>query len=164
MRASVRTVLLIAGLSACAAAPAAAAADIEPFARGSFADIRKAHAGRRLVVHFWSVTCPTCIAELADWAKLARETKDVDFVFVNADAESDRARAESRMEKAGLRQAANFAFADRFLERLYFEVDHNWSGELPFTALVAPGGAVETVIGAIDEPHLASWFTRPPGK
>ncbi|MBU3889555.1 TlpA family protein disulfide reductase [Methylosinus sporium] len=132
--------------------------EIAPFGRGSFDAIRKAHAGRPLIVHFWSVTCSICVAELADWAKLARETSGVDFVFVNADPESDRHRALSRMEKAGLRQAANFAFADRFVERLYFEVDQAWAGELPFTALVAANGRLVTEIGALSDLKLASWL------
>lgn len=150
--------LFAAAFAVCAASPAVAAGDLEPFARGSYAVIREAHAGRPLVVHFWSVTCPTCIAELADWARIARERRDVDFVFVNADAEGDRARVEARMDKAGLRQEANFGFADDFVERLYFEVDRNWSGELPFTALVGPRGETATVIGALDDPQIKTWL------
>jgi thiol-disulfide isomerase/thioredoxin len=159
MRILRRHALLAAGLAVCAAA-SAAAADLEPFARGSYAMIRRAHAGRPLAVHFWSVTCPTCVAELADWAKIARERRDVDFVFVNADGAGDRARVEARMDKAGLRQEANFGFADDFVERLYFEVDRNWSGELPFTALIAADGAAATVIGAIDDPQIEGWLAR----
>jgi len=173
MRARKRHALFAAGLVACAAAQfvaeqaawgqaawgqAASGQEIAPYARGSFDSIRKAHAGRPLVVHFWSVTCSICVAELADWGRLARETPGVDFVFVNADPENDRRRAEVRMEKAGIRQAANFAFADRFVERLYFEVDRHWEGELPFTALVAANGGTQTVIGALDETQIKSWL------
>jgi thiol-disulfide isomerase/thioredoxin len=160
--------LAAAGLVACAlaqfAGPQATQAqearkqEIAPFARGSFEAIRKAHAGRPLIVHFWSVTCVICVSELAEWGKLARETTGVDFVFVNADPESDRRRALARMEKAGLMQAVNFAFADRFVERLYFEVDNHWQGELPFTALVAPNGSLVTEIGALTDMKLASWI------
>lgn len=148
---------MAAGLAICAAAPAAAN-DLSPFARGSFAELRKAHAGRPLVVHFWSIACPTCVAELAEWARTARETQDVDFVFVNADAAGDRARVEARVDKSGLRAATNFAFADRFLERLYFEVDRSWEGELPFTVLIGSGGETASVIGALTDPQIAAWL------
>jgi thiol-disulfide isomerase/thioredoxin len=157
---SLRThALLAAALVACAASPAAGG-DLEPFARGAYSNIRKAHAGRALVVHFWSLTCPTCVAELAEWGRTARERRDVDFVFVNADGAGDRARVDARIDKAGLRQEANYRFADDFVERLYFEVDRNWSGELPFTALIAPGGEAATVVGAIDEPQIKDWLAR----
>lgn len=174
MRPRIRHALLAAaGLAACAMAqfgwpqfgwlPAAQAQEartqeVAAFARGSFEAIRKAHAGRPLIVHFWSVTCVICVSELAEWGKLARETPGVDFVFVNADPESDRHRALARMEKAGLKQSVNFAFADRFVERLYFEVDRHWEGELPFTAFVAANGSLRTEIGALTDLKLASWI------
>jgi len=158
MRAMRHALFAAAVLAACAAAQPARAEALAPFSRGSFESIRKAHAGRPLIVHFWSIACSICVAELADWGRLARETQGVDFVFVNTDGESDRRRVESRIDKAGLRQAANFAFADRFVERLYFEVDRVWQGELPFTALVAADGRSRTVIGALDDMELERWL------
>jgi thiol-disulfide isomerase/thioredoxin len=145
--------------SLCLVAPATAF-EFKPYSRGSFADVRKAHANRPLVVHFWSVTCAPCIAELPNWAKIAREKQNVDIVFVNADRNNDRARAENRLDKAGLKEMTHFGFADEFLERLYFEVDHYWRGELPFTALVAADGELVTVIGSIDEPAITGWMEK----
>lgn len=153
--------LFAAGLIVCAIAPpTAVAGDFAPFARGSFAELCKTHAGRPLVVHFWSVTCPACVAELGDWAKIGRDRPNIGIVFVNTDREHERARVENRLQAAGLLQAINFAFADQFVERLYFEVDRYWSGELPFTALIGAGGATTTVIGALDDPQIAAWFER----
>jgi thiol-disulfide isomerase/thioredoxin len=139
-------------------AAAAAALEFKPYGRGAFAQIRKDHAGRPLVVHFWSVTCAPCLAELPDWAKIARANKPFDLVFVNADQHSDRPRAQMRLEKAGLQDAAHYGFADDFVERLYFEADNTWRGELPFTALVGADGKLVTVIGAMDDPEIAKWL------
>lgn len=159
MRRSFRHALLAAAALVCAsAAIAVETGELSPFGRGSFAEIRKAHAGKPLVVHFWSVTCPACIAELGEWAKLARERQNVDIVFVNTDSDKERTRATRRLQTAGLQQAANFSFADPFVERLYFEVDNGWRGELPFTALIGPQGDKVTVIGALSEPEIAAWF------
>jgi thiol-disulfide isomerase/thioredoxin len=139
----------------------ASALDFKPYGRGAFAELRQAHAGRPLIVHFWSVTCPPCLAELTEWAKLARDKKQgIDLVFVNTDADGDRARAKARLEKAGLTEAAHYAFADAFAERLYFEADKTWRGELPFTALIAPDGGLVTVTGAIDDPLIAEWLAK----
>jgi thiol-disulfide isomerase/thioredoxin len=143
----------------CASAPAMAI-DFKPYARGSFADLRKAHAGRPLVVHFWSVTCPPCLVELPDWAKIAHEKKNIDIVFVNADRENDRGRAVSRLDKTGLNDATHYGFADEFVDRLYFEVDHYWRGELPFTALVGADGGVVTVTGPVDDPLITKWIGK----
>ncbi|WP_457798743.1 TlpA family protein disulfide reductase [Methylocystis sp. S23] len=146
------------------ASGAAQALDFQPYGRGAFARIVKAHAGKPLIVHFWSVTCPPCIAELPQWATMIGERKDIDVVFVNTDGDEDRARAEMRAEKAGLGKAAHYGFSDDFVEKLYFEADKTWRGELPFTALVAPDGGVTSVTGAIDDPLVTKWLEKRGGR
>jgi len=142
-------------------ATSAAALDFKPYGRGAFAQIRASHASRPLIVHFWSVACPPCLAELSEWARLAREKTGVDIVFVNTDGDADRPRAAARLDKAGLKDAAHYGFADQFVERLYFEADPTWRGELPFTALIgADGGLVVTVTGAIDDPLITDWLAK----
>lgn len=142
------------------AAGGAHALDFKPYARGAFAALAKAHAGRPLIVHFWSVTCPPCIAELPQWAKIVAEKKGIDVVFVNTDSEEDRPRAQARLEKAGLSNATHYGFSDDFVEKLYFEADKSWRGEMPFTALVAPDGGLVTVTGAVDDPLIAEWLEK----
>ena len=111
-------------------------------------------------MHFWSVTCPSCLAELQDWAKIAAERKSLDIVFVNADHDNDRPRAESRIDKAGLSNLVQYGFADDFVERLYFEADKSWRGELPFTALIGADGGLVTVTGTLDDPLIVDWFAQ----
>jgi thiol-disulfide isomerase/thioredoxin len=150
---------LLIALSLSLLATGALALDFKPYGVGAFATLKKAHAGKPLIVHFWSVTCPPCIAELPQWSKFLAAQKSVDVVFVNTDDEEDRDRALMRLEKAGLAGATHYGFADSFVEKLYFEADKTWRGELPFTALVAPDGAVTTVTGAVDDPLIVKWLT-----
>jgi thiol-disulfide isomerase/thioredoxin len=158
-----RNICAGAALALCAASPAFAF-DFQPYGRGAFGQILKAHAGKPLIVHFWSVTCPPCLVELPQWAKLLEERKGVDVVFVNVDDDEERPRAEARAEKAGLGKGTHYGFSDNFVEKLYFEADKGWRGELPFTALVATDGAVTTVAGAIDDPVVAKWLEKNGGK
>jgi thiol-disulfide isomerase/thioredoxin len=154
--------LLLSSLAAVAltlSAPAQAL-EFKPYARGTFAELRQAHAGRPLVVHFWSVTCAPCLAELPDWARLARDKKGIDIVFVNVDEERDHVRAGARLEKAGLASAIHYGFADDLLDRLFFEVDRSWHGDLPFTALIDARGKLVTVTGPVDDPPIAEWLAK----
>jgi thiol-disulfide isomerase/thioredoxin len=139
---------------------AAQALEFKPYARGSFTELRKAHAGRPLLVHFWSATCAPCIAELSDWARIAHEGKGVDILFVNVDGEHDRVKAGARLEKAGLAGAVHYGFADDFLDRLFFEVDPTWRGELPFTAMVDSSGKLVTLTGPVDDHLIAEWLSK----
>jgi thiol-disulfide isomerase/thioredoxin len=59
--------LLMLVLLACSC-EAACANDLHQFVRGSWSDIRKAHAGKPTVVHFWGVTCGPCRIEMPNWA------------------------------------------------------------------------------------------------
>jgi len=139
-------------------ASAALALDFKPYGRGDYETLLKARAGRPLIVHFWSVTCPACVAELPQWAKLTEARKDIDVIFVDTDDAEERDRAAMRMEKAGLAGAFHYGFADSFAEKLYFEVDHDWRGELPFTVLVTKDGARKTITGGVDDPAMVNWL------
>ena len=150
---------LVAALLVSMAAPASAL-DFRPYARGSFAELRKAHAGRPLLVHFWSITCAPCLAELSDWARLRAEKKAVDIVFVNVDGERDRAKAGARLEMMELAGAAHYGFSDDCLDRLFFEVDPTWRGELPFTAMIDRNGHLVTAAGLLEEPAIARWLSQ----
>jgi thiol-disulfide isomerase/thioredoxin len=156
---SLRFVLALAAVLTFAPATAGEIA-FKPYARGSFAQLRKQHEGRRLIVHFWSAACPPCLAEFSEWAKIAGELQSVDIVFVNADRDDERARAERRLDRAGLSNLVHYGFADDFVERLYFEVDNSWRGELPFTALIGADGKLITVTGPIDRSRIADWSAK----
>ncbi len=134
--------------------------EFKPYGRGTFAELLKQHAGHAYVVHFWSVGCPPCLAELSEWAKIANEKKALDIVLVNTDSQNDRPRAQGRLEKAGLARLQNYGFADDFVERLYFEADTMWRGELPFTALVGADASRVTVTGAVDDPLIGNWLAK----
>jgi thiol-disulfide isomerase/thioredoxin len=158
----VRRARLLAGFVALGFVMGASAQALEfkPYARGSFAELRQAHAGRPLVVHFWSVSCAPCLAELSDWARIARDKKGIDIVFVNVDGERDHVKAGARLEKAGLASAVHYGFADDLLDRLFFEVDRSWHGDLPFTALIDARGKLVTVTGPVDDPPIAEWLAK----
>jgi thiol-disulfide isomerase/thioredoxin len=135
------------------------AADLKPFGRGGWQQLRRAHAGAPLIVHFWGLTCAPCLTELPKWGRLLRERHGVDLVFVAADPEpQEPARVTARLAQAGLASGENWMFTDRFVERLQFEVDPTWAGELPLTILVSRGGEVTTTAGTADFAALRAWI------
>ena len=138
------------------------AGDTRPFLKGSYDALLTEHAGRPLVVHFWSLTCAPCLVELPHWQEVRRRHPELDLVLVATDPLDDAARLERTLKRAGLAGVESWAFADNFAERLRFEIDRNWRGELPMTRLIGRDGTAEAVTGSVSEATLAGWLGRPP--
>jgi hypothetical protein len=58
----------------------------------------------------------------------------------------------------GLSGAENWIFADDFVERLRFEIDPRWHGEIPTTLLITGDGKTTTIEGAADPAQVRAWL------
>jgi len=151
-----RTVALL--LAWLLPASAMAATLPQPFERGSWSTLLDAHKGHATIVHFWGITCGPCLAELPDWGKFAAQRHDIDLVMIDADpAAVAPADIAAVLAKAGLGTVEKWRFADSFTERLEFEIDPEWHGELPYTLLVKGDGTATPILGAADFAALRQW-------
>jgi hypothetical protein len=83
------------------------------------------------------------------------------MVTVSADLVPDLPGATRAMlEKAGLWPAENWIFSDGFVERLRFEIDPAWQGDIPRTLLIARDGTVTTIEGSAEIPELEKWSAQ----
>jgi thiol-disulfide isomerase/thioredoxin len=145
------------------AGPAAADDTPQPFGRGSWQALRAAHAGKPTIVHIWGLTCAPCLVEMPQWAKLKREHKGLDLVLIAADpVPEDPGRAAGTLAGAGLTGVESWIFADRFAERLRYEIDPRWRGELPVTVLIDRAGTVTTMPGVADMAQVRAWLAAQP--
>jgi thiol-disulfide isomerase/thioredoxin len=153
---------LLAGIFLAALLLSATAAetprDLKPFGRGSWQDILRAHAGRPTIVHFWGVTCGPCKVELPILGGFMRDYAAIDVVTISADLVPDLpAATRSMLEKSGLGSAENWIFDDGFVERLRFEIDPAWQGDIPRTMLISRDGAITTIEGSAEMTDLQKW-------
>ncbi len=134
---------------------------LKPFVRGSWAEMRRAHRGAPVIVHFWGLSCAPCLGELPRWGQLLHDRPGLNLVLVAADpAPEDPARVKVTLDRAGLASAEAWAFADSFLDRLRFEVDPDWAGELPFTVLIGKDGITTSRAGTTDFATLGTWLAK----
>ena len=145
-----------------AAAPAAkAASELKPFVRGSWQEMLRSHAGRPTLVHFWGVTCGPCKIELPLLGQFMKDHPGLDVVMISADLVPNLPdAARGMLDKAGLGTAENWLFSDGFVERLRFEIDPAWQGEIPRTMLIARDGTVTTIEGSAEMPDLEKWLVQ----
>src|SRR5262249_27337985 len=68
-----------------------------------------------------------------------------------------RSAITETLTQDGLSGADNWMF-DAFSERLRYEVDHRWQGELPRTLLISADGSVEAIAGISDMNAVRVWI------
>jgi len=154
-----RPFLLLAALLSVVSSLSAEAADLRSFERGTWAKLREAHAGRPTVIHFWGLTCAPCLVELPHWGELAAKRPDLRLVLIAADpVPQDRERVAAALAKAGLDDTESWSFTDRFYERLRYEIDPAWAGELPRTVMIDREGKATVLPGVADLAQVRRWL------
>lgn len=148
-------------VSLAAAPGAGTSSELKPFVRGSWQDVQRSHAGRPTMVHFWGVTCGPCKVELPLLGQFMKDHPELAVVTISADLVPNLpGAARTMLEKAGLGSAENWIFSDGFVERLRFEIDPAWQGEIPRTLLIARDGTVTTIEGSAEIADLAKWLDQ----
>jgi thiol-disulfide isomerase/thioredoxin len=154
-----RYLLAVIVLIACHLPAAAEAPPLKPFVRGSWQQLLDSHAGRPTLVHFWGVTCGPCKVELPLLGKFVKDHAGVDMVTISADLAPDiPGAAQSMLKKSGLASAENWIFNDGFVERLRFEIDPKWQGDIPRTLLISRDGKITTIEGSAEMTDLEKWL------
>jgi thiol-disulfide isomerase/thioredoxin len=121
------------------------------------AALRKNATDKLRVVNLWSTTCGPCVAEFPALIDTARrfQNRPVEMVTISLDPPGDREkvakflatrhaavpdRIQATLAKEG-RSSNNYLF-DGNPDQLAEAIDPQWSGALPCTLLIAPGGEI----------------------
>jgi len=160
MRAA-RGLLLAAVTAAALLGPAASGAqELKPFAPGSLKEIQAARAGRPFVLAFWSLTCTYCHEEFALFSALRKKYPALDIVLVATDTPAESEALSDTLRHYGLEGVESWVFADEFAERLRYDVDPKWGGELPRTYFYASDHGRRAQSGRLDRERLEAWIKQ----
>lgn len=138
--------------------PTLGAQEIKPFVSGSYQKIVSARQGKPFMVNFWSLTCAYCKAELGMLKKLAGKHPKLDLVLVSTDTPDEEKLVSDTLSEFSLNKAEAWVFADSYVERLRFEVNKRWQGELPRTYFFGAKGDVRAVSGKIEQKEVEQWI------
>lgn len=138
--------------------------EIQPFIKGSFQQIQqhqdKSHSDKPYIITFWSETCAFCMEELALFGQLLKTYPDVKLVSITTDPFLDEKTITRILSSKNIQQAEKWVFADDYAERLYFDVDKRWRGELPLTYFVDRKHKLLKHLGTINKQKLIQWFEQ----
>ena len=129
------------------------------YQNGDWSNLIKTTKGSPLAIHFWGVTCPSCIKELPQWGSFLKSHPNAKIVFIQVDDVSTESM-QIMLTKANLQNANNYYVAAPFDERLRFEIDPKWHGETPTTILVDKNGKATRKTGLTNFQELQAWMIK----
>jgi thiol-disulfide isomerase/thioredoxin len=149
---------------------AQAAQYTQPLKRGSFKEIVEAHAGKPFIVALWSVSCTHCSTDLEIFERLGKKYAGFTLVLIATDSPEQETEIRSTLNKYHLGQTEakrqgkveSWVFADSYTERLRFEIDKQWYGELPRTYFYDANGKPTAISGVLDEEKTERWVNAKP--
>lgn len=148
------------GLLLCLSSACSPAAQItKHFARGSYQKIVSARAGKPFIISLWSLDCTYCRDDMVLFGKLSKKFHDLDLVLISTDTPEQMKEIERTLQKYPLKKAESWVFADSFVERLRYEVDTQWYGELPRTYFYDAQGHALALSGKLDYAQTERWIS-----
>lgn len=136
----------------------AQAGEFKSFDLGGRVAIERSHAGKPFILALWSIDCPYCMEDLKVLGELVRQHPDIALVTVCTNGRESAAEAAKVLDKAGLppHERWQFAFPDE--DRLRYDVDKSWYGELPRSYFYDTAHRIQALSGRPQAAWLVRWL------
>ena len=137
-----------------------AQAELLAFKDDSLAKIVEGHAGEHFLLFVWSIDCPACKNDLANFNELKKEVPNERIVLLNSDGELSSEMVAQTIAEFGLSDLENWKFADNATARLRYKLDQSWAGELPRSYFYSKDGRRQSFSGSLDADRLKHWLLQ----
>ncbi len=124
---------------------------LQSFDKSSYKTLLSQYENRPLVLVLWSVTCSSCMKEMATLKKISDSHPELGFVLISVDDFSDADHVLTILEKNHLTGMDNWLFSEANSARLRFQIDPTWYGELPRTYFYNAAHERSAISGVLSE-------------
>ena len=135
-------------------------AEMAPFIGGSLQRIERQHKGKPFILAFWSASCTHCPTELKALGELSRKYPKLELILVATDTPAEAPELDRLAQDYGVGRHARWVFADAQPERLRYEIDRRWYGELPRTYFYDARGVRQGRSGVQPAEQLEQWVAE----
>jgi len=134
--------------------------DFMPFDMNTRKVIEKRYIDQPLIISFWSIDCPYCIDDLKKLGKALSKNTNVQLITVCVDGKESAKKAERILNQANLPKHEQYQYAEVDEDRLRYNIDPAWYGELPRTYFYDAAHQVTPLSGKISNSFLDKWFKK----
>lgn len=134
--------------------------DFMPFDMNTRIVIEKRYIDQPLIISFWSIDCPYCIDDLKKLGKALSKNTNVKLITVCVDGKESAKKAERILSQANLPKHEQYQYAEVDEDRLRYNIDPAWYGELPRTYFYDAAHQVTPLSGKISNSFLDKWFKK----
>ena len=106
---------------------------IKTFNPGSYQQILRENAAQPFVLAIWSVDCPSCIKDMNVLSEIRRNHPDLKIILLSTDEPSATSEVKTILARHALNDLDNWVFGSDDAQKLRYEIDPSWYGELPRT-------------------------------
>ncbi|MCW8945296.1 MAG: redoxin domain-containing protein [Sedimenticola sp.] len=145
-----------AGLLLCL--PMVLHAEMTAFVSGSMEQITTSRKGEPFLLVLWSIDCPPCMKELHQLGEMRSRFSQRNLVLVSTDDQMNPDSVWKIIADNHLDQFENRIFSDDFTERLRYQIDPDWFGELPRAYFYSADHRRLAQSGVLSEAVLERWF------
>lgn len=130
------------------------------FVSGSYQQILAANANRPFMLVVWSINCPSCLKDMELLSNIHKGKPELKMIMLAADEPSATEQIQQILEKNQLSGIENWAYADDNTEKLQFEIDPKWYGELPRTYFFDKAHQRTGVSGVLSKEDYDAMFAK----
>jgi thiol-disulfide isomerase/thioredoxin len=135
-------------------------AALKPFISGSYQQLLDTNSDKPLMLVIWSITCSSCLKDMALLNKIHKAHPNISMVMLATDDASATEQIQQILAKNELTGLENWIFADDNPQKLRYEIDPKWYGELPRTYFLDKNHNREGVSGVITEQDYEAQFKK----
>jgi thiol-disulfide isomerase/thioredoxin len=145
-------------ISSFDSSPDNSAVSLQSFDVGSFEQIVVDKNKQDHLVILWSFDCPPCITELEKISELHQQFPDYELTLINTDAVDEQVRVKKILQQFNLAGLDNWGFANSDEEKLRYDIDPRWYGDLPRSYFFPLQGKIKRLRGALTSAELLMLF------
>ncbi len=130
------------------------------FVSGSYQQILVSNANRPFMLVVWSINCSSCLKDMALLSSIHKSKPELKMVMLAADELSAAEQIQQILEKNQLSDIENWVYAEENTQKLQFEIDPKWYGELPRTYFFDKGHQRTGVSGVLSKEDYDAMFAK----